>query len=148
LNGIRKMQYKFPLANSPINNDDIDDLVKWLKTYPRLTMGKLTREFEEKWAKYIGTSKSVFVNSGSSANTLMVYAAIINGNLAVGDKVIVPSCGWVTSVSPIIQFGLEPIMVDADKDDYGINFDEVNKICELNDIKGIILVHPLGVPSK
>ena len=80
------MQYKFPLANSPINNDDIDDLVKWLQTYPRLTMGKLTREFEEKWAKYIGTSKSVFVNSGSSANTLMVYSAIDNGNLAVGDK--------------------------------------------------------------
>ena len=140
------MQYKFPLANSPINNDDIDDLIKWLQTYPRLTMGQLTREFEEKWAKYIGTSKSVFVNSGSSANTLMVYAAIVNGNLAIGDKVIVPSCGWVTSVSPIIQFGLEPIMVDADKDDYGINFDEVNKICELDDIKGIILVHPLGVP--
>ena len=45
----------------------------------------------------------------------MVYAAIVNGNLSVGDKVIVPSCGWVTSISPMIQFGLKPIMVDADK---------------------------------
>ena len=77
----------------------------------------------------------------------MVYAAIINGNLSVGDKVIVPSCGWVTSISPMIQFGLKPIMVDADENDYGINFEEVENICETNEIKGIILVHPLGVPK-
>ena len=76
----------------------------------------------------------------------MVYTAIVNGNLSVGDKVIVPSCGWVTSISPMIQFGLEPIMVDADENDYGVNFDEVDEICEKNNVKGIIIVHPLGVP--
>ena len=140
------MNIKYPLANSPIDKDDIAYLIKWLETNPRLTMGPVTKKFENKWADYIGTKNSVFVNSGSSANTLMVYTAIINGNLNVGDKVIVPSCGWVTSISPIIQFGLEPIMVDADKDDYGINFEEVDKICEKNDIKAVILVHPLGVP--
>ena len=39
-----------------------------VKTYPRLTMGELTKDFERKWADYIGTSNSIFVNSGS-ANT-------------------------------------------------------------------------------
>ena len=140
------MKIKYPLANSPIDKDDISYLIKWLETNPRLTMGPITQQFEEKWANYIGTKKSVFVNSGSSANTLMVYTAIVNGNLSVGDKVIVPSCGWVTSISPMIQFGLEPIMVDADENDYGVNFDEVDEICEKNNVKGIIIVHPLGVP--
>ena len=37
-------------------------------------------------------------------------------------------------------------MVDADQNDFGINFEEVEKICETNDVKGIIIVHPLGVP--
>ena len=140
------MKIKYPLANSPIDKDDISYLIKWLETNPRLTMGPITQQFEEKWANYIGTKRSVFVNSGSSANTLMVYTAIVNGNLSVGDKVIVPSCGWVTSISPMIQFGLEPIMVDADENDYGVNFDEVDEICEKNNVKGIIIVHPLGVP--
>lgn len=140
------MKIKYPLANSPIDKEDISYLIKWLETNPRLTMGPITKKFEEKWANYIGTKNSVFVNSGSSANTLMVYSAIVNGNLSVGDKVIVPSCGWVTSISPLIQFGLKPIMVDADKDDYGISFDEAEQICEKNDVKGIIIVHPLGVP--
>jgi CDP-6-deoxy-D-xylo-4-hexulose-3-dehydrase len=140
------MNFKYPLANSPIDKEDIDYLIRWLKTNPRLTMGAITQEFEKKWADFIGTTKAIFVNSGSSANLLMVYCAIANGNLSVGDKVIVPSCGWVTSVSPLIQFGLEPVMVDADEDDYGVNFEEVDKICEDSHIKGIIIVHPLGVP--
>ena len=140
------MKIKYPLANSPIDKDDISYLIKWLETNPRLTMGPVTQEFEKKWANYIGTKNSVFVNSGSSANTLMIYTAIVNGNLSVGDKVIVPSCGWVTSISPMIQFGLEPIMVDADKDDFGVDFEQVDKICEESEIKGIIIVHPLGVP--
>ena len=140
------MNIKYPLANSPIDKEDISYLIKWLETNPRLTMGPVTKEFEEKWADYIGTKNSVFVNSGSSANTLMVYTAIVNGDLSVGDKVIVPSCGWVTSISPMIQFGLEPIMVDADKDDYGVDFEKVDNICKESDIKGIIIVHPLGVP--
>lgn len=140
------MNIKYPLANSPIDKDDINYLIKWLETNPRLTMGPVTKKFEQKWASYIGTKNAVFVNSGSSANALMVYAAIINGNFKIGDKVIVPSCGWVTSISPIIQFGLEPIMVDADKDDYGVNFDQVDKICKSKLIKGIVIIHPLGVP--
>ena len=84
------MKIKYPLANSPIDKDDISYLIKWLETNPRLTMGPITKQFENKWANYIGTKSSVFVNSGSSANTLMVYASIINGNLSIGDKVIVP----------------------------------------------------------
>jgi CDP-6-deoxy-D-xylo-4-hexulose-3-dehydrase len=140
------MNIKYPLANSPIDKDDINYLIKWLETNPRLTMGPVTKEFEQRWAKFIGTKNSVFVNSGSSANLLMVYCAIVNGNLSAGDKVIVPSCGWVTSVAPLIQLGLEPIMVDADKNDYGIDFEEAENLCKNQKIKGAIIVHPLGVP--
>ena len=57
------MKIKYPLANSPIDKDDISYLIKWLEK-PRLTMGPVTKEFEDKWANYIGTKNSVFVNSG------------------------------------------------------------------------------------
>lgn len=138
--------YKYPLANSPISQQDLNQLAKWIKTNPRLTMGPLTKKFEKQWSNYINTKYSVFVNSGSSANLMMVYAALANGSLKKGDKVIVPACGWVTSISPIIQFGLKPIMVDADPDNFGLNFNDVEKLCLKKDIKGIFVVHPLGVP--
>ena len=54
------------LAKDTINNKDIDRLIDWLKTYPRLTKGKVTLELEEKWSKWLGRKYSVFCNSGSS----------------------------------------------------------------------------------
>ena len=39
------------LVEDTIDNNDIDNLVSWLQTYPRLTKGHLTVEFEQKKAK-------------------------------------------------------------------------------------------------
>ena len=64
---------KIDLIQDTIDNQDIDNLIEWLKTYPRLTKGSKTIEFENKWAQWLGTKYSVFVNSGSSANLLMLY---------------------------------------------------------------------------
>ena len=46
---------KYFLAEDTIDNKDIDKLVEWLKTYPRLTKGALTLEFEKKWNGWLGT---------------------------------------------------------------------------------------------
>ena len=64
---------KIDLIQDTIDNQDIDNLIQWLKEYPRLTKGPKTIEFESKWSKWIGSKYSVFVNSGSSANLLMLY---------------------------------------------------------------------------
>jgi len=84
---------KYPLAKETINDTDIDNLIEWLKTKPRLTKGELTIKFEDVWAKYIGTKYSVFVNSGSSANLLMIYSLIATGKLKRGDKNNSTVCG-------------------------------------------------------
>ncbi len=136
---------QYPLAKETINQDDINALIEWLKTNPRLTMAELTKEFEQKWANYIGTKYAVFVNSGSSANLLMVNALIQSGRLK-SKKVIVPSVAWSTTISPCIQFGLEPIMVDADKKTFGIDLNQTEKLLKDGDIGAIIFVQVLGVP--
>ena len=136
---------QYPLAKETINRDDINALIEWLKTNPRLTMAKLTKEFEQKWANYIGTKYAVFVNSGSSANLLMVNALIQSRRLK-SKKVIVPSVAWSTTISPCIQFGLEPIMVDADKKTFGIDLNQTEELLKGGDIGAIIFVQVLGVP--
>ena len=136
---------KYPLAKETINSEDIDALCEWLKGYPRLTKGKLTLEVEAEWAKYIGTDHAVFNNSGSSANLLMVYAAIVAGRIK-NKKIVVPSVGWVTTIAPAIQFGLEPIMCGADPSTYGIDLDQLESICEEHRPDAVIYVQVLGVP--
>ena len=135
---------KYPLAKETITEVEIQRLIDWLETIPRLTKGELTIEFEKKWAEYIGTKYSVFVNSGSSANLLMIYALKELGRL--NGKVIVPSVGWITTISPLIQFGIEPVMVDADKKTFGIDLEQTEFLLKTEDISAIIFVQVLGVP--
>ena len=135
---------EYPLAKDTISNYDIDNLIKWLKTYPRLTKGALTPKFEKAWAKYIGTKYSVFCNSGSSANLLMAYAA--KHQKPRNLKVVVPSVGWVTTIAPFMQFGFDPIMVGADEKTYGIDLDDLEAACIEHDPATVIFVQVLGVP--
>lgn len=136
---------KYPLAKETINEDDIDALCKWLKSYPRLTKGDLTPQVEAAWAGYIGTKHAVFNNSGSSANLLMVYAALHSGRIA-NKKIAVPAVGWVTTIAPAMQFGLEPIMIKTDPGTYGIDLDHLEEVCKTDAPDAVIFVQVLGVP--
>ena len=115
-----------PLQRDTINNADIDRLIEWLKTYPRLTKGNVTLEFEKKWSKWLGTKYSVFVNSGSSANLLMLYALIISGRMK-NNKVVIPGLCWATDLAPILQLNLEPILCDIDLGTLSIDLEELEK---------------------
>ena len=139
--------WNYPLASDTIDENDIDSLINWLRTNPRLTMGKVTKQFERKWADFIGTNYSVYLNSGSSANLLMVYSLLNAGKLK-NNKFLVPSCGWATTLSPFIQFGIEPIMVDAEDGNYNIDLNIVEDYLKRGDIDGFIFVHVLGVPHR
>ena len=112
------------LVKDTISNNDIDKLIGWLQTYPRLTKGPLTLELEQKWSDWIGTKYSVFCNSGSSANLLMLSAYIENTRMQKDRnklKIVVPSVSWATDLAPIIQLGLTPILCDCNLNDLSID---------------------------
>ena len=81
-----------------------------------VTMGPKVREFEAAWAKWCGASHGVMSNSGSSANLLMLAAMVETGRLQRGDEVLVPAVAWSTSLFPVQQCGLVPVLVDVHPD--------------------------------
>jgi CDP-6-deoxy-D-xylo-4-hexulose-3-dehydrase len=134
------------LAEATIDKKDIDELRAWLGTYPRLTKGPLTLEFEEKWSDYLGVKYSTFVNSGSSANLVMLATLLEAGKLEVGDSVIVPALSWATDVSPVIQLGLKPVLCDTNLEDFSCDLEEFES--KMGEVKAAILVPVLGyVPN-
>lgn len=135
------------LVKDTISKSEIDDLCAWLKTYPQLTKGKLTEEFESKWAEWLGVKYSVFVNSGSSANLAMLYALKVSNKLK-NNKIIVPCVSWVTTVSPVMQFGLQPILCETDKDSLGLDVKYFEQLCKEHNPACVIIVHVLGFPNK
>lgn len=133
------------LAEDTISKDEMDSLADWLKTYPRLTKGPLTEEFEEAWSQKLGVKHSVFVNSGSSANLLMLYTLIESGEIKVGDKVIVPAISWATDLAPVIQLGLVPILCDVDPENLGVCPKHLEEVVAEHNPKVLLLVSVLGL---
>ena len=115
------------LTNDTIDNKDIDSLIEWLKTYPRLTKGPLTKEFEQKWSEWLGTKYSVYCNSGSSANLLMLYA-LIRSKCLKNKKVVIPGLCWATDLAPALQLEFEPLLCDVSLDNLAVDVVELEKI--------------------
>jgi CDP-6-deoxy-D-xylo-4-hexulose-3-dehydrase len=97
-------------------------------------------EFEAVWSAWLGARKSVMVNSGASANYLSI--ALVKELFGTGE-VIVPSLGWSSDVSSILQLGLTPVFVDIDENTLGLKLDSLRRA--VNDkTKAIVIVHALG----
>jgi CDP-6-deoxy-D-xylo-4-hexulose-3-dehydrase len=140
------MSKKYLLAEKTIGPEDLEDLVEWLETDPWLTKGPLCKRFEEQWSQWLDVRHAVFVNSGSSANLAMVYAALLAGKLP-GKKVVVPAVSWATTVAPVIQLGLEPILCEADSRHYGLDLGRLEELLKEHEPSAVIAVHVLGVPN-
>ncbi len=111
-----------------------------------VTMGAKTAAFERAWAAYCGQRHGVMVNSGSSANLLMLAALVENGHLRPGDEVIVPAVAWSTSLFPITQAGLVPVVVDVDPATLNLDVDAALRAVGPR-TRAVLAVHLLGCPS-
>ena len=132
------------LVKDTIDNKDIDRLVDWLKTYPRLTKGPVTLEFEEKFSKWLGRKYSVFCNSVSSANLLML-SALQQGGYLKNNKVVVPSVAWATDLAPVIQLGLDPTLCDSNFNDLSVDLYHLEQIFKEQSPSVLMFVSVLGL---
>ena len=132
------------LVKDTIDKKDINRLIEWLKTYPRLTKGAVTLEFEEKFSNWLGRKHSVFVNSGSSAN-LLVLSALQQGDYLRNNKIVVPSTAWSTDLAPVIQLGLKPLLCDSNMKDLSVDLEHLEKIFIEEAPSALLLVSVLGL---
>ena len=117
MKSIRKINInKYSLLDDAFSKKDIAEGVNVILS-KRITMSKITSNFEKKFAKSIGSKYAVMVNSGSSANLLAVFAAcnpLRKNRFIPGDEAIIPAVLWSTSLWPLVQAGLKPVFVDID----------------------------------
>ena len=113
------LKYQIPVSGKVLDEKDIENLIDasldgWL------TVGRFTEEFEKSLSNYIGVRHSMFVNSGSSANLLAISALKKFFNIKMV-QVTIRAVNFPTTLNPILQNNLIPVLVDADKDTYNIN---------------------------
>jgi CDP-6-deoxy-D-xylo-4-hexulose-3-dehydrase len=114
----------------------------------QVTMGKKVGQFEDMFARYIGVKHAIMVNSGSSANLLALSVLTnphVKERLQPGDEIITPAVTWATTVWPILNAGLVPVLVDVDLENFNLIPEEVEKAITPRS-RAILLVHLLGNP--
>jgi len=139
-------------------------LIYFIKNSKQLSMNKKVKEFEIKFSKIINKNYTVMVNSGSSANLILIQSLKNLGILKKNDNVAVSALTWSTTIMPLLQLNLNPIPIDINLKSFNcssLNFleaikkykfkaffitnamgfcddiDEIKRICE---IKNIVLI--------
>lgn len=138
---------KYSLASTTWDDQEIDAINSVIKS-GKYSMGERVLAFEDEFAKKMGSKYSVMVNSGSSANLILVSGCRYLGTpkLQPGDEVLVPAVSWSTTYYPITQIGAVLTFVDIDPNTLNI---DVNKIVEAitPKTKAILVVNLLGNPA-
>ncbi len=143
------MTFKYPLATATWDNAEYE-AIQSVITSGMFTMGPKVLEFEKQFASYLGAKHCVMVNSGSSANLLMVAALFYTKNkklaLKPGDEVIVPAVSWSTTYYPLYQYGLKIKFVDIDLETLNFDLTALGEAISEN-TRLIMAVNLLGNPN-
>jgi CDP-6-deoxy-D-xylo-4-hexulose-3-dehydrase len=143
------MSIKFPLATASWGQEELDAIHRVIAS-GMYSMGANVQAFERDFAQYIGSKHCVMVNSGSSANLLMVAALFYTKNsklkLQRGDEVIVPAVSWSTTYYPLYQYGLKIKFVDIDLHTLNYDLDQLEQAVT-DKTRAIMAVNLLGNPN-
>lgn len=135
------------MHDNAISSIDGEKMCDFIRSGSKLSYGEKVKQFEQQWSNWLGCKYSVFVNSGSSANLLVVQAA--HDLYGHGDW-ISQSCTWATNLAPIIQLNTKNkgiYLTDTDLKNLGPNLDDIEYYIKINKIKFIFITHLLGIPA-
>jgi CDP-6-deoxy-D-xylo-4-hexulose-3-dehydrase len=144
------MDLPYPLAADTFGPEEISAAKEVLDS-GRLTMGQRVLGFERNFAGWVGAAHAVMVNSGSSANLLMVDAMIRRSGAEpswhAGDEVLVPALSWPTTAWPLVQLGLVPVFVDVDPFTLAVDLNSARAALTPR-TRGVFLIHVLGQTAR
>ncbi|MBO9667916.1 MAG: DegT/DnrJ/EryC1/StrS aminotransferase family protein, partial [Bdellovibrio sp.] len=134
-------QFKWPLIQNNLTDQDKKALIKHIQKSDRFTQGDQVRKFEQDWSAWLGVKHSIFVSSGSAANFLTLSAL---RDLRGLGEVIVPPLTWVSDIVSVIENGFMPVFVDINPQTLALDFEGIKKNIT-SKTKAVFLTHILGL---
>ncbi len=132
------------MHDKAVSEDDKQSLAEFILSSDRFTKFRLVEEFEAAWSAWQGCKYSVFVNSGSSANLILIDGLkhLFGSGLWVNQSIT-----WSTNVAPILQLGMEYQLCDISLDNFGPRLDQLEQIFKEMSPKFLFLTHLIGFPA-
>lgn len=132
-----------PIFRAKMNKDEILRELGKIFDAGWIGMGPKTKEFEEKFAKYIGVKYAVALNSATAA----LHLANLVLGIKDGDEVIVPAMTFVSTALAPLYCGATPVFADIEEDTLCIDPKDIERKITKN-TKVIMPVHYGGHACK
>ncbi len=136
---------KIPFGTITIT-EEAKKLVNDILETKRVSNGKYVREFEERFAKLIGTKEAVAVSSGADADTLAL-AVLHDFGAKREDEIILPALSFSATGHAVLHAGFKPVFVDIERETLNINPKEIEKRITKK-TRAILPVHLMGKPAE
>lgn len=143
--GVSKVAYAGRVYDSHEMKTGVESILQYW-----LTAGPFARSFEGTMKDFFNSQAAYLVNSGSSANLLMLATLCspqLKGHLKPGDEVITPAVTFPTTLTPIIQHGLIPVFVDCQPGEYDIDITQLEAAIGPK-TRCLFIPHTVGIPCN
>jgi len=101
--------------------------------------GPFVKEFEQKFADFIGVKHGIAVCNGTAA----LEAALFAAGVGKGDEVIMPAFTIISCALAVIRLGAVPVLVDAEPDTWNMDVNQIESRLT-SKTKAIMPVHIYG----
>ncbi len=106
-----------------------------------VSQGPKVKEFEERFAAYVGARYAVATTSCTTA----LHSALAVSGVSRGDDVIVPSLSFIATANSVVHAGATPVFADIDPDTCNVTVETVEKVIT-GKTKAVMPVHQMGLP--
>jgi len=139
-------KFDWPLQKNTVGFDEKLALIKFILTSDRFTNGPKCREFEEAWSKWQGRKYSLFVSSGTTANTLLLDSV---RDQYFGKKtklkILCPAVNWATNISTFKQQRHDIFFYDIDYASYSPTYSSLKRYHDVGIEPDVVYVtHIMG----
>ena len=130
---------RIKIAEPCIGREEEEAVIEVLRS-KALSQGKKVREFEEKFASYIGVEHAIATSSGTAA----LHLALLASGIKKGDEVITTPFSFIATANAILYCNAEPKFADVDYESFNIDPESVKeKITKKT--KALLIVHLYGM---
>lgn len=131
---------KIPITK-PYFGDEEKEAVASVLDSGWVSQGPKVREFEERFAEYVGARYAVAITSCTTA----LHAALTVSGISTGDEVIVPSLSFIATANTVVHAGATPVFADVDSETCNITIETIEEVIT-NKTRAVMPVHQMGLP--
>ena len=96
---------------------EIDAAIQQVLSQSNFILGSQVEEFEQVFARFVGSEHAVGVSSGLDALRLALMALDVGS----GDEVILPANTYIATALAVSSTGARPVLVDCDSETYNVD---------------------------